>query len=85
MIPPTRARVSALSASAAATIAALDQLRRDSHDVHDDDVRRLSPLGHDHINLLGRYQFSATNLTHGRLTAASRSHRTRHLTKRSSA
>ena len=42
--------------------AALDQLRRDGHDVHDDDVRRLSPLGHDHINLLGRYQFNATDL-----------------------
>ncbi len=42
--------------------AALAQLRRDGHDVRDDDVRRLSPLGHDHINLLGRYQFSATDL-----------------------
>jgi len=36
--------------------AALDQLRRDGHDVRDDDLRRLSPLGHDHLNLLGRYQ-----------------------------
>jgi len=47
--------------------AALDQLRRDGHDVRDDDVRRLSPLGHDHINLLGRYQFSTTNLADGQL------------------
>ena len=39
--------------------AALDQLRRDGHDVHDDDVRRLSPLG--------RYQFSATDLLNGSL------------------
>jgi len=47
--------------------AALDQLRHDGHNVHDDDVRRLLPLGHDHINLLGRYQFSATDITDGQL------------------
>lgn len=47
--------------------AALDQLRRDGHDAHDDDVRRLSPLGHDHINFLGRYQFSVTDLSDGQL------------------
>ena len=39
------------------------------HDVRDDDVRRLSLLGHDHINLLGRYQFSATDLPDGQLRA----------------
>jgi len=47
--------------------AALTQLRHDGHDVQDDDVRRLSPLGHDHINLLGRYHFTATSLTDGQL------------------
>jgi len=59
--------------------AALDQLRRDGHDVRDDDVRRLSPLGHDRINLLGRYQFSAAD---PQRTAPSptRPRRTRHLT-----
>lgn len=46
---------------------ALEQLRRDGHDVRDDDVRRLSPLGHDHINLLGRYQFNGTDLIDGQL------------------
>jgi hypothetical protein len=25
--------------------------------VHDEDVARLSPLGFDHINMLGRYAF----------------------------
>lgn len=49
--------------------AALDQLRHDGHDVRHDDVRRLSPLGHDHINLLGRYQFSNTDLPDGQLRA----------------
>ncbi len=49
--------------------AALDQLRRDGHDVRDDDLRRLSPLGHDHLNLLGRYQFSAPDLPDGQLRA----------------
>jgi TnpA family transposase len=47
--------------------AALDQLRRSGMDVRDDDVRRLSPLGHDHIDLLGRYQVSAADLTRDHL------------------
>lgn len=45
--------------------AAPNQLRRSGLDVHDDDIQRLSPLGHDRINLLGRYQFSATDLDAG--------------------
>ena len=28
------------------------------HDVRDEDVARLSPLGFDHINMLGRYAFT---------------------------
>jgi len=47
--------------------AALNQLRRSGFDVRDDDIQRLSPLGHDHINLLGRYQFSTTELGEGQL------------------
>ncbi len=47
--------------------AALDHLRHHGHDVRDDDVRQLSPLGHDHINLLGRYQYSVADLTDGQL------------------
>lgn len=42
--------------------AALDELRRDGLQVADDDVKRLSPLGHEHINFLGRYQFSMPEL-----------------------
>ncbi len=38
--------------------AALAQLRRDGYPVEDADVQRLSPLIHDHINLLGRYHFT---------------------------
>jgi hypothetical protein len=38
--------------------AALRQLRKDGFDVRDEDVDRLSPLGHEHINMLGRYAFS---------------------------
>ncbi len=43
--------------------AALNQLRRNGFEVLDDDIRHLSPLGHVHINLLGRYQFTAADLT----------------------
>jgi len=38
--------------------AALAQHRRDGYPVEDADVERLSPLIHDHINLLGRYHFT---------------------------
>lgn len=37
--------------------AALDQLRAEGFEVRDEDVARLSPLGHEHINMLGRYAF----------------------------
>ena len=38
--------------------AALDQLRKEGYPVLEEDVARLSPLIHDHINMLGRYSFS---------------------------
>jgi TnpA family transposase len=37
--------------------AALTQLRREGYPVRDEDVARLSPFPHGHINLLGRYNF----------------------------
>ncbi len=37
--------------------AALTQLREEDYPVRDEDVRRLSPLLHEHINMLGRYSF----------------------------
>ncbi|CAO3460023.1 Mobile element protein [Azospirillum argentinense] len=38
--------------------AALDQLRAEGFDVRDEDMARLSPLAHEHINMLGRYAFT---------------------------
>jgi TnpA family transposase len=38
--------------------AALAQLRAEGHPVNEADVARLSPLLHEHINMLGRYSFS---------------------------
>ena len=38
--------------------AALAQLRAEGFDVRDEDVARLSPLGYEHINMLGRYVFT---------------------------
>src|SRR6202047_872146 len=38
--------------------AALSQLRTEGYDVRDEDVARLSPLGFDHINMLGSYAFT---------------------------
>ena len=38
--------------------AAVSQLRKDGFLVRDEDVARLSPLGHEHINMLGRYTFT---------------------------
>jgi len=37
--------------------AAIVQLRAEGFDVRDEDLARLSPLGHEHINMLGRYAF----------------------------
>lgn len=37
--------------------AALNQLRAEGFDVRNEDIARLSPLGFDHINMLGRYAF----------------------------
>jgi hypothetical protein len=40
--------------------AAVDQLRAQGVPVKDEDVARLSPLGHAHINFLGRYAITAS-------------------------
>jgi TnpA family transposase len=37
--------------------AVLGQLRAEGFDVRDEDVARLSPLAHEHINMLGQYAF----------------------------
>ena len=36
----------------------LNQLRAEGYPVNDADVARLSPLLHEHVNMLGRYSFS---------------------------
>jgi TnpA family transposase len=38
--------------------ATLGQLRVEGYDVRPEDVARLSPLGHAHVNMLGRYAFT---------------------------
>ncbi len=38
--------------------AALAQLRAEGFPVCDEDVARLTPLGHEHINMLGRDAFT---------------------------
>lgn len=40
--------------------AALNELRRQRHPVHDNDVARLVPLIDEHLNVLGRYTFTPT-------------------------
>jgi len=36
--------------------------------VNHDDVKRLSPLGYDHINIVGHYSFNLSDeLLHGKL------------------
>ncbi len=39
------------------TESALQVLRNRGHVLDDDDIARLSPLGHEHINIVGRYSF----------------------------
>jgi hypothetical protein len=38
--------------------AALRQLGAEGYEVRAEDVARLSPLGHGHVNMLGRYAFT---------------------------
>jgi hypothetical protein len=38
--------------------AVLDQLRAEGYDVRPEDEARLSPFGHEHANMLGRYSFA---------------------------
>jgi TnpA family transposase len=38
--------------------AALNQLRKEGYAVRDEDAAKLSPLVHEHLNVLGRYSFS---------------------------
>lgn len=48
--------------------AALAQLRLEGYPVQDEDVARLSPFVHEHINLLGRYTFAVPDaVTRGEL------------------
>lgn len=46
--------------------AAVEQLRAAGHEIADEDVARLSPLRHKHVNFLGRYSFTASG-PHGQL------------------
>nr|WP_259471610.1 transposase [Streptomyces shenzhenensis] len=39
--------------------AAVAQLQAEGHETRDEDIARLSPLKHRHLNLLGRYGFTA--------------------------
>lgn len=38
--------------------AILEQLRQEGYQLNDEDIARLSPLTHEHINMLGRYSFA---------------------------
>jgi hypothetical protein len=42
--------------------AALDQLERDGYQILPEDKARLSPLGHEHCNFLGRHSFRPEGL-----------------------
>ena len=45
--------------------AALARLRDQGYPVREEDVARLSPLGHAHLNVLGRYTFTTSAPTAG--------------------
>lgn len=51
---------------------ALNRLRAEGAEVKAEDVARLSPLVHEHVNMLGRYQFTlAEPVKRGELRALS--------------
>ncbi|KAF5994527.1 Tn3 family transposase [Streptomyces sp. WAC00263] len=45
--------------------AAVAQLRAEGHEIRDEDVARLSPLKHKNLNVLGRYNFTASQPVKG--------------------
>jgi len=48
--------------------AVLTQLRNEGYPVRPEDEARLSPFGHEHINMLGRYSFAVPEaVTRGEL------------------
>jgi hypothetical protein len=38
--------------------AAIDSLKSTGHNISDGDIQKLSPLGYEHINIMGRYSFN---------------------------
>ncbi len=56
--------------------AALDHLRAQGETLNDEDIARLSPLCHGHINMLGHYSFTLAELvTKGHLRPLKRRQR----------
>jgi hypothetical protein len=49
--------------------AVLDQLRAEGCDARPEDEARLSPFGHEHTNMLGRYSFAVPRCRSTRRTA----------------
>nr|WP_281288173.1 Tn3 family transposase [Streptomyces cyaneus] len=45
--------------------AAVAQLRAEGHEIRDEDVARLLPLKHKNLNVLGRYNFTASQPVSG--------------------
>jgi len=37
--------------------AALDAIQEKDMEINKEDIQRLSPVGHEHINIVGRYSF----------------------------
>lgn len=37
--------------------ASLDAIRENGVEIDNEDIQRLSPVGHEHINIVGRYSF----------------------------
>ncbi len=52
---------------------AVDALREEDVSIDEADLNRLSPLGHDHITMLGRYSFNVPeSVAQGRLRPLTR-------------
>lgn len=47
--------------------AAVAQFRAEGHEIHDEDIARLSPLKHKNLSVLGRYSFNASTPAAGGL------------------
>jgi hypothetical protein len=59
--PQTSVRPQQIMTDTAGSNARSTKLTTEGHDIQREEIRRLSPLGHEHITLTGRYHIASSS------------------------